>query len=177
MANLLTLLAAGAHEAAEPAALGLFSAPWIVAASMGVLLVIALALKVPAVAAKGLDAGIADIKKQLDEAKLLRAEAEKLRAEYASRIAGAEAEAAQMVEHAKGEAQAIITKAQADTEAVIARREKIASDKIEASERAAIAELRNTAARAAASAAQGLIASQYGAASDKAQVDAAIAGL
>jgi F-type H+-transporting ATPase subunit b len=53
----------------------------------------------------------------------------------------------------------------------------MASDKIEASQRAAIADLRNKAAAAATSAAHGLIASQYGASADKAQVDTAIAGL
>jgi len=180
MANLILLaqLSAGAaHEAAEPAAFGVLPAPWIVAAAMAVLLLIALFLKVPSAAAKGLDSSIAEIKKQLDEAKALRADAEKLRAEYATRIAGAEAEAAAMVGHAKGEAQAIIAKAEADTAATIARREKIASDKIEAAQRAAIAELREKAAQAATSAAQGLIASQYTAKADKPQVDAAIAAL
>jgi len=176
MANLF-LMAVAAHEVAEPAAFGVLPAPWIVAAAMGVLLLVAVYLKVPSAAAKGLDASIAEIKKQLDEAKALRAEAEKLRAEYTARVAGAEKEALQLVEHAKGEAAAIITKAQADTTAVIGRREKMASDKIAASERAAVAELRETAARAASQAARSLIASQYGAGHDKVQVDAAIAGL
>jgi F-type H+-transporting ATPase subunit b len=176
MANLF-MMAAAAHEAAEPAAFGVLPAPWIVAAAMAVLLIVALVLKVPAAAAKGLDASIAEIKKQLDEGKALRAEAEKLRADYTARVAGAEKEALQLVEHAKTEAAAIVAKAQADTSAVIARREKMASDKIEASERAAVAELRESAARAAAVAAGSLIASQYGAGHDKVQVDAAIAGL
>jgi F-type H+-transporting ATPase subunit b len=184
MADLATLvvLAAGAaehggHEAAEPLMLGFASAPQIVAASMAVLILVAVALKVPSVITKGLDGSIAEIRKQLDEAKALRAEAAKLRAEYAARIAGAEKEAAQLVEHAKGEAEAIIAKAQADTTAVIARREKIAGDKIEAAERGAVAELQAKAAAAAAAAARGLIAARYGADADKVQVDAAIAGL
>lgn len=184
MADLATLavLAAGAgeaggHEAAEPLMLGFATAPQIVAAAMAVLILIAVALKVPSVITKGLDGSIAEIRKQLNEAKVLRAEADKLRAEYAARIAGAEKEAAQLVEHAKYEAEAIIAKAEADTTAVIARREKIAGDKIEAAERAAVAELQNKAAEAAASAARGLIAGRYGVDADKAQVDAAIAGL
>jgi len=105
MANLF-MMAAAAHEAAEPAAFGVLPAPWIVAAAMAVLLIVALVLKVPAAAAKGLDASIAEIKKQLDEAKALRAEAEKLRADYTARVAGAEKEALQLVEHAKTEAAA-----------------------------------------------------------------------
>lgn len=181
MANLtsLILLSAGAaaHEAPEPAAFGVLSAAWIVAASMAVLILVALLLKVPAMMTKGLDSGISEIKKQLEEAKVLRAEAEKLRQEYADRIANAEKDAAAMLAHAKTEAEAIVAKAQVDTTAVIGRREKMASDKIAAAERGAIAELRNKAAEAATTAARGLIASQYGAPADKVQVDAAIAGI
>jgi F-type H+-transporting ATPase subunit b len=183
MANLSSLIImaagaaehAGAHEAAEPAMFGTFSAAWIVAASMAVLIIIALVVKVPATLAKGLDDGIADIKKQLDEAKALRAEAEKLRADYAARIANAEKEALALVAHAKTEAEAIVAKAEADTTATIGRREKIASEKIEAAERAAVSELRAKAAFAAADAAKGLIAGHYGADADRVQVDAAIA--
>jgi len=183
MANLssLILLAAGAashagaHEAAEPAAFGVLSAAWIVAASMAVLIIIAIVVvKAPSLLAKGLDDGIAEIRKQLDEAKALRADAEKLRAEYAARIANAEKEAVLLVEHAKSEAQAIIAKAEADTTTTIGRREKIASDKIVAAERAAVSELRAKAASAAAGAAKGLIGGHYGADADRAQVDAAI---
>jgi F0F1-type ATP synthase membrane subunit b/b' len=107
---------------------------------------------------QGLDASIAEIRKQLDEAKALRADAEALKADYASRIANAEKDVAAMMEHARTEADAIIAKAESDTTAVIARREKMASDKIEAAERGAVAELRNKAAQAAAVAATGLIA-------------------
>jgi F-type H+-transporting ATPase subunit b len=184
MADLATLavLAAGAaehggHEVAEPLMLGFASAPQIVAASMAVLILVAVALKVPSVITKGLDGSIAEIRKQLNEAKVLRAEADKLRAEYAARIAGAEKEAAQLVDHARHEAEAIIAKAEADTTAVITRREKIAGDKIAAAERAAVAELQAKTAAAAAAAARGLIADRYSADADKVQVDSAIAGL
>ena len=181
MANVasLILLAAGAaaHEAPEPAAFGVLSAAWIVAASMFVLLLVALFVKVPAAMAKGLDSSIDEIKNQLEEAKALRADAEKLRAEYATRIANAEKDAASMIEHAKVEAQAIIAKAEADTTEVIARREKMASDKIDAAQRGAVADLRAKTAEAATKAARGLIASQYGAAADLVQVNQAIAGL
>jgi len=185
MANLVTLaiMAAGAvaehggHEAAEPVAFGGVSAAQIVAASMAVLIIVALFLKVPATAAKGLDGSIAEIKKQLDEAKALRAEAETLRADYAKRIEGAQQEAAQLVAHAQTEAAAIVAKAEADTSAMIGRREKIAGEAIDAAERAAVDGLRAKAASAAAAAAQQLIANNYGADADKAQVDAAIAAI
>ena len=175
---MLSLLAAGAaaHEAPEPSALGLAPGAWV-ALSMAVLIVIAIAVKVPAMLTGMLDSGIADIRRQLDEAKALRAEAEALRQEYAGKIANAEKDAAAMLAHAKGEADAIIAKAEADTTAVIARREKMAGDKIGAAERAAVAELRAKTADAATTAARGLIAARHGAAADKGFVDQAIAGI
>ena len=183
MANALFLLAAaaaehGAHAAehAEPSALGLAPGAWV-ALSMAVLIAVALFLKVPAMLTSGLDASIAEIRKQLDEAKALRAEAEALRKEYADKIANAEKDAADMLAHAKHEAEAIVAKAEADTTALIARREKMAEDKIGAAERGAVAELRAKAAEAAATAARGLIASNHDAKADKPLVDAAIAGL
>ena len=183
MANALFLLAAaaaehGAHaaEPAEPSALGLAPGAWV-ALSMAVLIAVALFLKVPAMLTSGLDASIAEIRKQLDEAKALRAEAEALRKEYADKIAGAEKDAAAMLEHAGHEAKAIIAKAEADTTEVIARREKMAADKIEGAERAAVAELRLKAAQAATAAAGSLIAANHTAKADKALVDEAIAGI
>jgi F-type H+-transporting ATPase subunit b len=184
MADILTVLAAAAEhvaehggEHAEPLALGLAPASWIVAAAMTVLILVALFLKVPKMLTASLDASIAEIKKQLDEAKVLRAEAEALRQEYASKIANAEKDAAAMLDHARHEAEAIVAKAEADTTAVIARREKMAEDKIAAAERGAVAELRARAADAAAVAARGLIAQNHGAAADKVLVDQAIGAI
>jgi F-type H+-transporting ATPase subunit b len=180
MANLLTLLSAAAEhgaEHAEPMAFGFVTPGMWVAASMTVLILIALYLGVPKTLAGILDTGIAEIRKQLDEAKALRAEAEALRKEYADKIANAEKDAAAMLEHARHEAEAIIAKAEADTTAVIARREKMAEDKIAAAERGVIAELRAKAAEAAAAAARGLIAQNHGAAADKKLVDEAIGSI
>lgn len=165
---------AGHH--AEPAALGLNPVAWV-ALSMAVLLAVALYLKVPSMLTSGLDASIAEIRKQLDEAKSLRAEAEALRKEYADKIANAEKDAAAMLDHARHEAEAIVAKAEADTTAVIGRREKMAADKIAAAERGAVDELRAKAAQAAAAAAGKLIAAKYSADADKALVDEAIAGI
>lgn len=165
-----------AEHHAEPAAFGLNPVAWV-ALSMLVLIAVALYMKVPAMLTSGLDAGIAEIKKQLDEAKQLRAEAEALRKEYADKIANAEKDAAAMLEHAKHEAEAIVAKAEADTTAVIGRREKMAADKIAAAERGAVDELRAKAAQAASAAAAKLIAAKHGADADKTLVDEAIAGI
>ena len=133
--------------------------------------------KVPAAIGQALDAKIAAIREQLEEAALLRKEAEALKAEYQVKADAAEAEAAAMIERAHGEAEAIIAKANADAEALVERRAKMAEDKIAAEERTAIAELRSTAANAASQAAAKLIAERNDAASDAKLVDSAIAGL
>lgn len=161
----------GAHL--EPAALGLTPGAWV-ALSMLVLIGIAIWKKVPGMITSGLDSNIAQIKKQLDEAKALRSEAESLRKEYADKISNAERDAAEMIENARREADAIIAKAEVDTTEVMARREKMAADKIAAAERAAIAELRAKAAMAATAAARALIARNYSAEADKAFVNQAI---
>ena len=179
MANLLVLAAEAAeHGAAHaaPEAFGLGPVTWV-ALAMTTLILVAIWKKVPAMITGGLDSSIAEIRKQLDEAKALRAEAEALRQEYADKIASAEQDAAAMLEHAKSEADAIVAKAETDTKALIKRREKMAEDKIAAAERGAIAELRAKAANAAASAARQLIAANHNAKADKSLVDEAIGGI
>ncbi len=171
----LTLLSAAA-EHQEATAWGLNAGGWVALAMLGVFGIM-LKAGVPKLVAGLLDKQIAEIRKQLDDAKALRAEAETLRNQYAAKIAGAEADAAAMVEHAKHEAEAIVAQASAQITALIARREKMAQDKIGAAERSALADVRATAASAAAAAARGLIAENHNARADKALVDGAIADL
>lgn len=172
----LSILAEAAREAAEPT-LGGLHVGWFFAASMAVLILIAIWKKVPALVTKGLDKGIADIRHELDEAKRLRAEAEVLAKEYAAKLAAAEKDALAMIEHARHEAQTIVAKAAEDTATLIARRQKMAEEKITAAERGAVDELRLKAADAAARAAAVLIAARHDAGADKALVDQAIAGI
>lgn len=162
-------------EHAVPTAFGLAPAAWV---SLAMLVFIGILVwkKVPGKITGGLDAKIADIRKQLDEAKALRAEAEALRKEYADKIANAEKDAAAMLDHARHEADAIVAKAEADSATMITRRQKMAEDKIAAAERGAIEELRAKAASAAAAAARGLIADKHDAKADSKLVDEAISG-
>ena len=180
MANFMILSEAAAEHGAahaEPMAFGFITPGMWVALAMTSLILLLVWKKVPGLITSGLDSSIAEIRKQLDEAKALRAEAEALRKEYADKIAGAEQDAAEMLAHAKSEADAIIAKAEADTTALIARREKMAEDKIGAAERGAVSELRAKAAESATAAARGLIAANHTAKADKALVDEAIGGL
>ena len=70
-----------------------------------------------------------------------------------------------------------VAKAEADATAAIARREKMASDKIAAAERAAIDDLRAQAAKASSAAAAALIADRHDAAADAALADKVIAAI
>lgn len=164
-------------EHAVPVAFGFVGPAAWVSLAMIAFIAILLWKGVPKLITGGLDAKIAAIRAQLDEAKALRAEAEALRAEYAAKIANAEKDAAAMIAHAKSEADAIVDKAKVDATAVIVRRERMAQDKIAAAERGAVDSLRAQAAAAAATAARGLIAAKHGVDADRKLVDEAISGL
>jgi F-type H+-transporting ATPase subunit b len=148
-----------------------------VALSMIVVIGIMIWKGVPGAIGRALDKKIASIREQLDEASKLRAEAEALRAEYQAKAAAAQGEADQILAHARAEAEQILAKAKEDTELLVKRRVRMAEDKIAAAERAAIAEVRATAANAATKAAAALIAERNDADNDKALVDKAIAAL
>lgn len=166
----------GAEHVVEPTALGFNTTGWVGIAAL-VVLVGMLIVKVPAKIAASLDKQIAGVRAQLDEAKVLRAQAETLRAEYEAKAKAAEADAATMRQHAQQEANQIIAKAKHDAEELMARRTRRAEDKIAAAERNAIAEVRALAAETAAKAAATLIAEQLDAGADRAMIDRSIAGL
>jgi F-type H+-transporting ATPase subunit b len=161
----------------EATVLGIFGPGFFVALAMLVIFAMAIWKKIPAAIGKALDKKIAAIREQLAEAAALREEAEELRKEYQAKAADADNEAAAIIERAKGEAERIVAKAEEDAKALVERRKAMAEAKIAAEERAAIDELRATAARAATAAAAKLIAERNDASTDKALVDEAIAGL
>ena len=156
-----------------PAVFGL-DATVFVSLSMLVVLAIVLWKKVPAAIGASLDNKIADIRKQLDEAKVLREESEELRAKYEARLKSAEDEAAGILAQAEKEAEQVVAQAKQDTTDLIARRKQMAEDKIGAAERSAIASVRAKAASAATAAAEALIAAKHDAAADKQMIDKAI---
>ena len=149
-----------------------------VSVSMLVLLLIAFFFaKVHKTVAGGLDGQISAIREELDEAKRLRAEAEKLRDEYAAKIANAETDAEAMLDNAKAEAEAILVRAEEDSKALVERRKRMAQDKISAAEREAVAEVRAKAASAAAAASRKLIGENLDAQTDRKLADELIAGI
>jgi F-type H+-transporting ATPase subunit b len=160
----------------EPSALGINAAGWV-ALSMLVVIAIMLWQKVPAMIARALDARIATIRKDLDEAAKLRAEAEAMLADAQRRTAASAGDAEAIVRHAQAEADALLAKAQADAAELVERRGRMAEEKIGAAERTALAEVRAKAADAAVKAAAALIAERHGADVDRALVNRAIGGL
>lgn len=167
----------GAGHHADPALFGVLNGTVWVSIAMIVFLAIVL-WKGGARAVTGmLDRQIADVRKQLDDARTLRAEAEALRDEYARKIADAEKSASEMTANAQHEASAIVEQAKADAAELVGRRARMAEDKIAAAERAALQEVRAKTAQAAAAAAATLIERHHGADADRALVDKAIAGI
>jgi len=162
------------HE--EASALGLNAGGWV-ALAMIVVLAIMIWKRVPSAVTKSLDDQIAMIRKRLDEASSLRADAEALKKEYAKKSKAAAKEAAAMIDRAKSEAEAIVAKANSDSAAMIERRTKMAEEKIAAEERAAINELRAAAAATASKAAETLIVDRHDAKADAKLIDQAISSL
>ena len=124
-----------------------------------------------------LDAQIAETRKELDEAKRVRTEAEGLLRATQARRAEVETDAAAMMANARAEADDLIAKAEKDGTAMVARREKMAEDQISAAERDAVASLRNQAVAAATAASRKLIATSHTAKADSTLADKVISGL
>ena len=173
---MLDLLAAAAGEHAEARAFGLAPGAYV-ALSMIVVIGVMLWVGVPKLIARALDDRIAGIRKQLDEAKSLRAEAEKLRDEYARKAKEADAEVAMLRASAERQAEEIVEKAKADASALIERHKAISAEKIAGAERAAIEDVRAKVATAAAAAARELIAEKHGEAADRKLADRIIADI
>jgi F-type H+-transporting ATPase subunit b len=124
-----------------------------------------------------LDNRAAGIRAQLAEAETLRAEAEQmLRDAQAARQAALD-EARDIIARGRAEAARITEAAHADAETQTARRERMAMDRIAAAEKAALADVRQTAADIATSAARTVLAETLTEQDDAALVDHAIGTL
>jgi F-type H+-transporting ATPase subunit b len=117
------------------------------------------------------------VRVQLEEASRLREEAEHmLREAHAAREA-ALAEARDVLTRSRAEAARLAQEAEAEAEASAKRRERMALDRIAAAEKAALTDVRQTAAEVAAEASRNVIAASLSADGDAALVDHAIASL
>ncbi|WP_174285915.1 hypothetical protein [Sphingomonas bacterium] len=175
--NMTALTEADGASREGPTLLGFSAEGWVYVGLTIFLLLAIFVAKAPKKVTDALDQRIAETKRQLDEAKAIRAEAEALLAQANARDAASAGDAAAIIAHAEAEARTMLAKAESDATDLLARRSKMAEDKIGAAERQAIADVRGRAADAAVHAAASIIAQRHGADADRALVDRAIAGL
>ena len=124
-----------------------------------------------------LDDRAASVRAELEEAARLRREAEAMLRDAERRRAEALAEAKALIDGARTEATRVAAAAIAEAEASARRREQMAIDRIAAAEKAAVDEVRLTAAEIATVAARQVIADGLSAEADARLVDSAIAQL
>jgi F-type H+-transporting ATPase subunit b len=130
--------------------------------AVGFLIVIGIFLyqRVPAFIGAALDARANAIAKELDEARRLREEAERILEEYKNKAANAEQEAAAILTAAREDAELFARESRTALKGRIERRAAAAQAKIAQAEAQAMAEIRSTAADIAARAAEKLIAAR-----------------
>lgn len=163
------------HE--EATLLGQGAEFWVYV-SMAIFFALAIIVgKLPARIAGALDARISAVKRQLEEAKAVRMEAEALLADANRRRDAATKDAAAIVARAEAEAAELVAGSRKAAELTIERRTLAAEAKIAAAERAAEAELRADVARRVTAAAATLIAAKADPALQARLTDDAIAGL
>ncbi len=124
-----------------------------------------------------LDDRAAKIRAELDEAARLRTDAEAMLKDAQARRDNAMVEAKQLLEGARHEAARLAQAAADVAEAAARRREQMALDRFAAAEKAAVDEVRTTAAEVATVAARQVIADELSADADGHLIDHAIAQL
>jgi len=125
----------------------------------------------------GLDARAARIRAELDEARRLREEAERLVAEYRAKQNAAVGEAEAIVAHAKTEAERIAAQSARDLELALERRQRMAEERIAQAEAKALDEVRAVAIDVAIAAAREVIAAEIDERRGSALIDEAIVAL
>ena len=134
-------------------------------------------LRIPGKVAAMLDERAARIARELDEARKLREEAQRLLAEYERKRRHAEKEAEAIVVQAREEAEAFAAETRDKLTETIERRGRMAEEKIAQAEAQAVKEVRSAAAELAIAAATRIIAGEvHGAKADQ-LVDVSIADL
>ena len=131
-------------------------------------------LKVPAMMGKMLDQRAEGIQADLDQARLLREEAQRILADYERKQKQVQEQADRIVEAARAEAASAASQGKADLQASIERRLAAAEDRITSARAAAEREVRDQAVSVAIAAARGLIADQMSAAQANKLIDESI---
>lgn len=135
----------------------LYAAEFWVAVGFVAFIGILLYMKVPAMLTKSLDERADAIRKELDEARRLREEAQDLLADYQRKHRQADAEAQAIIEEARREAEALKVEADKSLQETLTRRSRQAEEKIARAEAQALAEVRTAAVEAATAAAEKIV--------------------
>ena len=172
-AALLTLLASPAF-AAEGPFFSLGNSDFTVLIAFILFIGVLVYFKVPALLGGMLDDRAETIRKELDEARALREEAQTVLAEFERKQKDVAEQAERIVAQAKEEAQLAADQAKKDLEASIARRLQTADEQIASAEATAVREVKDRAVAVAVAAATQVLASQTDAARGASLIDEAI---
>lgn len=133
--------------------------------------------KVPSLVSKVLDDRADSIRKELDEARRLREEAQQLLADYQRKAREADEEARVIIAQAKREAEALAAETRKGLGESLERRTRLAEDKIARAEAQAQAEVRSAAVDAALAAAEKVLKSRVAGQTASSLIDESIRGL
>lgn len=153
------------------------SAEFWVAVSFVLFLLILLYYKVPGVLAKALDERADGIRRELDEARRLREEAQALLADYEKRHRNAAEEAQAIVNLARSEAEALAKETRQSLAESLTRRTRLAEEKIARAEAQAIDDVRAAAVERAIAAAERILREKASGAGGAALIDQGIRDL
>jgi len=145
-----------------------------VAIAFGVFVLILLYYRVPALIAKSLDDRAEAIRKELDEARRLREEAQNLLADYQKKHRNVGQEADTILELARSEAEAFAQETRTSLKDMLERRTRQAEDKIARAEAQAVDEVRAAAIELAVAAAEKILRDKASGAGGVSLVDQSI---
>jgi F-type H+-transporting ATPase subunit b len=146
---------------------------WVAVAFVAFVLIL-LYYKVPALIAKTLDDRATAIRKELDEARRLREEAQDLLADYQRKHRNAGQEAESIVEQARREAEAFASETRKSLAEAVERRRKQAEDRIARAEAQAVEDVRAAAVDMAVAAAEKILREKAAGAGGAALIDESI---
>lgn len=149
---------------------------WVAVAFVAFVLIL-LYYRVPKLIAKALDDRAEAIRKELDEARRLREEAQALLADYQKKHRNVGQETDTIVETARREAEALANETRASLKESLERRTRMAEEKIQRAEAQAVDEVRASAIDVAIAAAEKILREKMAAGGDAALIDQGIRDL
>lgn len=147
---------------------------WVAVSFFAFLAVLAY-FKVPGLIAKALDDRADAIRKELDEARNLRKEAQAILDDYQKRHGRVAEETEAIVKQARREAESLQAETRKSLADQLDRRTKAAEEKIKSAQAQALAEIRSAAVDKAIAAAERIVSSKLGGQSANALIDRSIA--